>query len=227
VDSLDDVWVVVAAYNEEQRLGETLRALCRHARNVVVVDDGSSDATAAVALRHPVWVLRHVINCGQGAALQTGIDFALRQGAAAVVTFDGDGQHAPEEIPALVGPVLAGRVEVALGSRFLGQTFGMPSGRRVVLKLGVLFTRAFSRIRVTDTHNGFRALSRQAAQKIRITQNRMAHASEILDQLRRHGLTFCEVPVTVRYTQATMAKGQSSWNSLKIVGQLLLGRIVR
>ena len=96
-----------------------------------------------------------------------------------------------------------------------------------MLKLGVLFTRVFSRIKVTDAHNGFRALSRAAAQKIRLTHNRMAHASEILDQIRALGLRFVEVPVTIRYTADTFAKGQSSWNALKIVGQLLMGRIIR
>jgi glycosyltransferase involved in cell wall biosynthesis len=221
------VWVVVAAYNEERRLGDTLRGLCAVCSNVVVVDDGSADGTERVALAHPVWVLRHVVNCGQGAALQTGIDFAVGRGAEVVVTFDADGQHAADEIARLVEPVLRGRVEVALGSRFLGRAVGMPFMRRLVLKGGVLFTRVFSRVQVTDAHNGFRALSRRAAQAIRITQNRMAHASEILDQIRQEGLSYCEVPVTIRYTAETMAKGQNSWNSLKIVGQLVLGRIIR
>jgi glycosyltransferase involved in cell wall biosynthesis len=221
------VWVVVAAFNEGERLGHTLQRLCSCCTHVVVVDDGSSDDTSAVALRHPVWLLRHVVNCGQGAALQTGIDFALHQGAEILVTFDADGQHAPEEIACVVEPVRSRKAEVALGSRFLGQTFGMSWARWFVLKLGVLFTRVFSRIHVTDTHNGFRAFSRRAAQQIRITHNRMAHASEILDQIREFEMKYCEVPVTVHYTAATMAKGQSSWNSIKIVGQLLLGRVVR
>jgi glycosyltransferase involved in cell wall biosynthesis len=221
------VWVVIAAYNEERRLGSTLSGLCAVCPNVVVVDDGSADRTAEVALAQRVWLLRHVVNCGQGAALQTGIDFALRQGAEVLVTFDADGQHAAEEVARLVEPVLAGRADVALGSRFLGRALGIPWTRRLVLKAGVLFTRAFSQVRVSDAHNGFRALSRRAATLIRITQNRMAHASEILDQIREHGLTFCEVPVTVRYSDETMAKGQSSWNSLKIVGQLVLGRMIR
>jgi hypothetical protein len=144
-----------------------------------------------------------------------------------IVTFDADGQHMVEEIHHLVEPVRSGKVDVALGSRFLGQAHGMSRMRWLVLKLGVLFTRLFSRIHVTDTHNGFRAFSQRAARQIRISHNRMAHASEILDQIRQYGLAFCEVPVTVRYTEDTRAKGQSSWNSLKIVGQLLLGRVVR
>jgi glycosyltransferase involved in cell wall biosynthesis len=223
----DRVWIVVPAYNEARRLGETLRGLCPRWPNVVVVDDGSVDGTAAAALAHPVWLLRHVINCGQGAALQTGIDFALRQGAEVVVTFDADGQHAAEEVGSLVEPVLGGQAEVALGSRFLGRAEGLPWTRWLVLKLGVLFTRAHARLRVTDTHNGFRALSGQAARRIRITHNRMAHASEILDQVRAHGLRYCEVPVRVRYTAATLAKGQTSWQALKIAAQLVLGRVLR
>jgi glycosyltransferase involved in cell wall biosynthesis len=222
-----DVWVVIAAYREERRLAQTLSGLCAAYPNVVVVDDGSPDRTGEVAARHPVWVLRHPINCGQGAALQTGIDFALAQGASIVVTFDADGQHAVEDIDWLVGPVRRGEVDVVLGSRFLGGSVGMPWARWLVLKGGVLFTRLISRVRVTDTHNGFRALSRRAAEQIRITHDRMAHASEILNQIKQKGLSYREEPVVISYTEETLAKGQSSWNALKIVGQLLLGRIVR
>jgi glycosyltransferase involved in cell wall biosynthesis len=221
------VWIVIAAYNEGRRLEATLDGLRLLCPRIVVVDDGSADDTVDVALRHDVWVLRHIINCGQGAALQTGIDFALTHGADVIVTFDADGQHDPDEIVRLTAPILTGRADVALGSRFLGQSVGMPWSRWLVLKLGVLFTRVFSRIHVTDTHNGFRALSQTAAARIRITQNRMAHASEILDQIRSHRLSYCEVPVTIRYSSETMTKGQSSWNSLKIVGQLLLGRVIK
>ncbi len=221
------LWVVIAAYNEGRRLGRTLDGLRPHVPRVVVVDDGSADDTAAVALRHDVWLLRHAINRGQGAALQTGIDFALARGAEVLVTFDADGQHDPDEIERVAGPVLSGRADVALGSRFLGRAVGIPWSRRLVLKVGVLFTRVFSRVRVSDTHNGFRALSRAAATAIRITQDRMAHASEILDQVRRHRLRYVEVPVTVRYAEETLAKGQSSWNAVRIVGQLVLGRWIR
>jgi glycosyltransferase involved in cell wall biosynthesis len=220
------VWVVIAAYNEGERLGPTLRSVCRAGYDVVVVDDGSRDDTAAVALRHPVWVLRHRLNCGQGAALQTGIDFALGKGADILVTFDADGQHSADDIERLIEPVRSGRVDVALGSRFLGRAVGLRPARRLVLKLGVLFTRLVSGVRVTDTHNGLRAFSREAARRLRITQDRMAHASEILDRLRREGLRYCEVPVTIRYSEETRAKGQSSWNALKIAGEFLLGRMI-
>lgn len=223
-----DVWVVIAAWCEAPRLARTLAGVCAQDVQVVVVDDGSTDETARVALEHPVWLVSHPFNCGQGAALQTGIDFALERGAKTIVTFDADGQHVAEEIPHLVKPIAAGEVDVALGSRFLSVAAeGMPLARRAVLRLAVLFTRIFSGIRVTDTHNGFRAFSRRAAQEIRITQNRMAHGSEILDQISHRGLSYCEVPVTIRYNAETLAKGQSGWNALRIVSQLFLSRLVR
>jgi glycosyltransferase involved in cell wall biosynthesis len=222
-----DAWVIVPAYNEVGRLERTLTSLCARYPNVVVVDDGSTDATGKVAMRHRVWLLRHAFNCGQGAALQTGVDFALRKGANLLVTFDADGQHSVEDIGKLLEPVRAGRVEVALGSRFLGSTVGLPRGRWLILKLGVLFTRLFSRVDVTDTHNGLRAFSRVAASKIQIKESGMAHASEILEQIKGHGLACCEVPVTVRYYADTLKKGQSAWNSLRIVVKLVMGRIVR
>lgn len=225
--TLDGTWIVVPAYNEAARIGETLGEVLRAGCPVVVVDDGSSDATAGAALAHPVWLLRHAVNCGQGAALQTGIDFALARGARIVVTFDADGQHRVEDLGALVAPVLAGEADVALGSRFLGAAPGLPWGRWAVLKLGVLFTRVFSRVSLTDTHNGLRALSREAATRIRITQNGMAHASEIIDQVRHYRLRYREVPVTIRYSAATLDKGQSSWNALRTAGQLILGRLIR
>lgn len=221
------LWVVIAAYDEASRLPATLRGLCPRQADVVVVDDGSSDSTSEAALAFPVWVLRHPINCGQGAALRTGIAFAVERGAAIVVTFDADGQHDPSEIARLVAPIAEGRADAVLGSRFLGEAVGIPWTRKLLLGAAVLFTRLFSGVRVTDTHNGFRALSRLAAQRVRFVQDRMAHASEIIDQLRVHHLRFCEVPVTVRYTAGTLAKGQSSWNAIKIVGQLLLGRLMR
>lgn len=220
-------WIVIAAYNEEPRLGSVLAMVCRRFANVVVVDDGSRDRTSEVAGEHPVWVLRHIVNRGQGAALQTAIRFALQQGAEIIVTFDADGQHSLDDIPRLIEPIQAGRADIVLGSRFLGDTVGMPWSRRIVLKLGVLFTVCFSWIAVTDTHNGLRAMSRHGASRLKITHDRMAHASEIIDQIASERIAYCEVPVTIHYRADTLAKGQSSWNALAIVGQLLLGRFIR
>jgi glycosyltransferase involved in cell wall biosynthesis len=222
-----NLWVVIPAYKEAARIRTTLAELLPRVSNIVVVDDGSPDGSGAAARSFGVWVLRHPINRGQGAALQTGIDFALLRGASVIVTFDADGQHDPADIPAMLAPLAAGEADVALGSRFLGHTIGMPLSRRIVLKLAVLFTRVVSRIKVTDTHNGLRAFTRTAAQAVRIRQDRMAHASEILDEVRRLGLRYREVPVTVRYSAATLEKGQSSLNAVRIAWQFLIGKVVK
>jgi len=215
------------AYNEEARLEATLRSLAESGCSIVVVDDGSTDRTYDVALNQGVWVLRHVINRGAGAASQTGFDFALRRGARVLVTFDADGQHCVADLDGMIRPIAEGEADVVLGSRFLGKAINMPASRRLVLKAGVLFTRLFSHIAVTDTHNGFRAFSRAAAERIRIRQDRFAHGSEILDQIRPKGLRYREMPVTIRYTTETLRKGQSSWNAFRIVAQLLVGRVLQ
>lgn len=218
------IFIVMAAYNEANVIRPVVNSLLAIYPNVVVVDDASTDATAEILNQTHVNLLRHSVNRGQGAALQTGIEFALSQGADIVVTFDADGQHDLLDIPGMLAPIIAGECDVTLGSRFLGRTEGMPLARRLVLKAGILFTRFFSRIRVTDIHNGFRALSAPAAAHIHLRMDRMAHASEILDQIRQSGLSYREVPVTIRYTTYSMAKGQSSWNAVKIGFELLLRR---
>lgn len=221
------IWVVVPAYNEARVIGGVVGELVARGHRVVVVDDGSSDDTPAAARRPGAIVLRHAINRGQGAALQTGIAYALRNGAEQIVTFDSDGQHAAEDVDALVAPLLAGRADVVLGSRFIGSTEGMPRRRRVLLALAVLFTRVASGAKVTDTHNGLRAFTRAAAAKLDIQLDRMAHASEILDQIVRHELRFEEVPVHVRYTDYSRHKGQSSLAALRILADYVLGRWMR
>ena len=221
------VWIVVPAYNEAPRLGATLTRVCARWPDVVVVDDGSTDATCDVALAHPVWLLRHPLNAGAGAATRTGIEFALSRGANVVVTLDADGQHDPADVERLIAPVLEGRADLTLGSRFLGTTVGMPASRRLLLRAAIWFTWLTAGVKLTDAHNGLRSFSRDAAIRIRITQSRMAHASEIIAQIRTLRLRCVEVPVTVTYTAGTLAKGQRSSGAFKIVLELVLGRIVR
>ena len=224
---VENVFVVIAAYDEEACLEEVVNEVRARYPNVVVVDDGSADDTFQAARRSAAYVLRHAINRGQGAALQTGIEFALLRGARYVVTFDADGQHRTEDIQALLGPIWRGECEITLGSRFLGQARDIPWSRRLTLRLAVLFTRLVNRIPLTDAHNGLRAFSREAASRIQITLDRMAHASELIDLIADTGLPFKEVPVQIRYTEHSLAKGQSSRGAFRIVFHYLLGRILR
>ena len=223
----DHVWIVIAAYREEAVIREVVSTVVAQWPNVVVVDDGSGDATAEQARLGGAQVLIHPVNLGQGAALATGIRHALIQGAQYIVTYDADGQHSMHDIERLVQPIVEGRAQVAIGSRFLGEALAMPASRKLLLKAAVLFTWLTAGVRMTDAHNGLRCFSAAAARQIRITQNRMAHASEIIEEIGQNKLSYIEVPVTIRYTEYSMAKGQSMSNSLHIVLDLLLGRLFK
>ena len=220
-------FIVIAAYNEGRAIANVVAELLADYPNVVVVDDGSGDDTALRAAEAGAIVLKHLLNRGQGAALQTGISYALRAGAQYVVTFDADGQHSPADLPAMIAPLAAGEVDICLGSRFLGHASKMPPSRRIMLKGAVIFTRITSGVKLTDTHNGFRAFSRQAGLKLDIRLDRMAHASEMIDQVRSTGLPYREVPVTIRYTDYSLAKGQRSTAALRVALDYLIGRLLR
>lgn len=211
---------VVAAYNEAKTIGRVVKELLSVVDKVIVVDDGSADETSKIAKAGGATVLRHVINRGQGAAQQTGNEYALQVGANVIVHFDADGQHDVADISKFVEPLKHGEVEMVLGSRFLGSA-NLPLTRKIILKLGLLFVWFYSGLRLTDSQNGFRAFSRSAAEKIIITQDGMAHASEILDEIAEQKIKFKEVPVTIHYTAETLAKGQSSLNSINIVVRLI------
>ncbi len=222
----EKVFLCIAAYHEEAVIAEVVRNAARVYPNIVVVDDGSSDRTYQEAKKATPHVLRHVINRGQGAALQTGIAFALEKGAEYVVTFDADGQHRVEDVEKMVEPIRRGEADVCYGSRFLGETINMPRSRHLVLKGGVLFSRLVHRVKITDAHNGLRCLSRRAAERMEITLDGMAHASEFISLVRRLGLRMKEIPVQIRYTDHSMAKGQGAMNAFKIVADYFVARIL-
>lgn len=223
----DETWIVIAAYREGGRLGSVLDAVLGAWPLVVVVDDGSDDTTAADVLSRRAWLLRHAVNLGQGAALQTGIRFALERGARFVVTFDADGQHQVEDIPALLARLHEGSADFALGSRFLGSAPGIPLTRKLMLKLAITFTRLLSGLSLTDAHNGLRAMTARGARALHISMNRMEHASQIIDQIKESGLPFVEVPVTIRYSAQSLAKGQTTLSAVRLAARLILERITR
>jgi glycosyltransferase involved in cell wall biosynthesis len=211
-----DTYVVIAAFNEASVIRGVVGELVARGYPVVVVDDGSGDDTAAAARIAGVTVVRHAINLGQGAALQTGIDYALRRGARTLVTFDADGQHSVEDIPDLVAALVTH--DIALGSRFLGKdVVGASRRRKLLLRTATTLSNRMSGMKLTDAHCGLRAFRASAAPALRITQDRMAHASELLRKIRTSGLRVTEVPVTVKYTEHSMRKGQSGLQAIRIL----------
>lgn len=225
--SLNGVWLVIPCYNEGDRLNGVLDRVVPLGVSVVVVDDGS-DVPVELA-RTDVHVARHCINLGQGAALQTGIDYAIEHGAEYLVTFDSDGQHEPADIAPIVAPLRERRADVTLGTRFGagGRALDIPPARAAVLRAATTFTRVTTRLDITDTHNGFRGFTRDAARRLRITQNRMAHASQILSEIARLGMTYVEVPVTITYTSDSLRKGQRASNAFNILWDSLSGVFAR
>jgi len=220
-----DLWVVIPAFNEGPVIGKVVMAVRALCHNVVIVDDCSGDDTGAQALEAGATVLRHPINLGQGAALQTGIRYALSRGAGYIVTFDADGQHRPEDIGVLLDTQVKTGADVVLGSRFLGHAENIPRLRRMILQLAVVYMHITSGVKLTDAHNGLRLLTRRAAERIRITQARMAHASEIIDQIDALGLTVVEAPVTIVYTEYPLRKGQKLGNAFNILIELFVARL--
>ena len=226
-DSLSPVWIVIPGFNESGVIARTIRSVAHWLPNVVVIDDGSTDDTGGEAQRAGAHVVRHCVNLGQGASLGTGIRYALQNGASAIVTFDADGQHRPEDVGVLLRRREETGADVVLGSRFLGSTVNMPTSRRWLLRAATLYTRFTTGLELTDAHNGLRLLTARAAGQLRIRQNRMAHASELLDWLASSGLKVVEAPVNIVYTDYTLAKGQNAFSSLNILWDLWSSRLHR
>lgn len=223
----DRCWFVVPAFNEATVIEKTLAPFEGTGLNVVVVDDCSSDATGPLARSSGAWVCRHMMNLGQGAALQTGIEFALLNGADYIVTFDSDGQHRLQDALAMLEVLRDQQLDVVLGSRFIGGTEGMPRARRWLLRAATWYTRMHTGMALTDTHNGLRAMTAKAARMIRLRHDRMAHASEILDQISAAELRWREHPCTIVYTDYSRAKGQRMSGMFDILLDLHIGKLLR
>lgn len=221
--------IIIPAYCEESNVGGIVRALraLHPDAAVVVVDDGSRDGTSDAAYDAGAFVLRHPINLGQGAALHTGIRFAVRRGAALLCTFDADGQHDPHSIGTMRRVLEERGVDVVLGSRFLAEKQNVPRVRRFLLKLALAFTRLHTRLPLTDTHNGLRLMTARAAMLMLPRQAGMAHASEMLDLLAAHKLRYVEIPSEVKYTEYSRRKGQRSLHAVKIVLELAYRRLTK
>lgn len=223
-----NIWIVIPAYNEAQKIKEVITDLKKNNfKNIVVIDDASADMTSEVAAQQAVHVLLHKVNRGQGAALATGTQYALLNDADIIVHFDADGQMQAKDIPTLVKALGSKDVDVAIGSRFLSKESNIPALRKVLLAGARIFNRVFLGITLKDPQSGFRAMKRIAAEQIKIKHDRMAHCSQMLHDMYEQGLTIQEVPVEIRYTEYSLHKGQNSFDAIKIVWDLLIGKIMK
>lgn len=221
------VFVIVRAFNEGKVLRSSILELRRVFPNVVVVDDGSVDESTAEALAGGAVVIRHPINLGPGAALQTGLRFVVQRRSVTVATFDPDGQHQVADLIRLVEKLESGQLDFVIGSRFLGTTEGMPLHRRVVLWAARHFTTLTTGVDLSDPHNGLRAMTGEVAARLTLRQDRFAYASELIGQLRSLGIRYGEIPVTIKYSDYSLGKGQKTSNSIRILFDLFVGWLMR
>ncbi len=225
-----EVFVIIPSYNEEVRVvRQTVLPLLARGYTIVVVDDGSLRDNFMDLSDLPICYIRHSVNLGQGAALQTGMEFAKQQGAGLVVHFDADGQHPTDGLEQLLTPLRQGIADVVLGSRFLRKEDekNIPLIRKIVLLAARAVNGIFTGMWLTDAHNGLRALNQQALAEIHLTENRQAHATEILYQIRRNRLRAVEVASSITYTTYSKGKGQSSLNAFSVLVDLILNKLFK
>ncbi len=220
--------IIIPVYNESKVIGSVVGEVLREYQTVVCVNDGSSDDSSHEIQRTSAILVEHPINMGQGAALQTGIEYAISHtDAEFFVTFDADGQHSLKDVTAMIKELESSDVDVVLGSRFLGKAENIPKAKRMLLKVAISFTNLFSGIKLTDAHNGLRAFNREFAEKLEITMPDMTHASEIIDKISEGKWRYKEVPITITYTEYSVAKGQSMFNAVNILFDILLSRMFK
>ncbi len=218
-----NIFCIIPAYNEEKTITKVIEDVKPFADKIVIVDDCSSDKTFELAKAQNVIVLKHVINRGQGAALQTGNEYALNNGADVVVHFDADGQFLAEEIKDITKPILDGETDVVFGSRFLEKKSDIPKLKKyIIFPAARLINKIFLGVKLTDPQSGFRAMNRKTAESIKIEQDGMAHCSEILNKSFKNKLRIKEVPITVIYNDF----GQKFGGGVKILKDLLLGKFL-
>lgn len=221
-----DTYIIIPCYNEHSRIVQTIKSVLSYGYNIILVDDASSPSLKETVDGLPVYYLRHILNLGQGASLQTGMNFAMYLNAEIVVHFDSDGQHQAKDINKMIEELKSYKADIVLGSRFLKKEKikGLKRSRKIILQLARIVNWGFSGLWLSDAHNGFRALNKKAMNAIEIKQNRMAHATEILQLIKVKKLKYKELPVEILYNEYSSNKGQSNWNAINILIDLIFNK---
>lgn len=224
-----DAWIVVPAFNEAGVIGDVITALRSVFTNVVCVDDGSADGTGDLALRAGAHLVSHPVNLGQGAAIQTGVEYARSQpGAQVFATFDADGQHRVQDVVTMIDRLGSGDVDIVIGTRFGAGVSRPPLLKRLVLQTAVRLSPRGRKLGLTDTNNGLRVFNKTVADGLDITMNGMSHATEFIMLIAENHWRVAEQPVEVLYTEYSSAKGQPLLNGVNIVVDgFLRGRMPR
>jgi len=219
--------IIVPAYNEESRIRSVIEDLKGHGYDdILVVDDCSEDATFSIICESGIYVARHVLNRGAGAASATGFEIAKVLKPDIIVTFDADGQHDAGDIERLAAPIKAQEADVVIGSRMLAKNSGMPWHRILCNRMANIVTFMVYGFSVSDTQSGLKAFSRKAYSLINIETTKMEFCSEIIFKIKEKGLRFKEVPVRCIYSDYSLSKGQSFFVGIKTFFRLIISRLL-
>ena len=223
------IFCIIPAFNEEGKIAKVIKDIFPFFDKIIIVDDGSFDNTYEEAKKSGVVVLRHLINRGQGAALETGNQYALKNGVDLVVHFDADGQFLSDEINDVLEPLKDDKYDIVFGSRFLGKKNNMPFFKKNILFPVARLINLFLGVKTTDPQSGFRAMNRKALEKIKIKNDGSAHCSEILSKAFKFKLKIKEIPITVLYDEFGQGifggKGKGS-GGIKIIKDLIIQKII-
>lgn len=225
-----DVWIVIPAYNEASVIADVVADVRAVFPNVVCVDDGGRDDTGDRAFAAGAHVVRHPVNLGQGAAIQTGVEYARsRPGAQFFATFDADGQHQVKDVVRMLDRLQTEDLDIVIGTRFADRPPDrMPMLKRLLLPIVAKLSRSSRQLNLTDAHNGLRVFNKTVADGLNLTMNGMSHASEFVALIVENNWRIAEQPVQILYTDYSMSKGQPLVNGVNIVVDgLLRGRLRR
>lgn len=214
------VIVAIPCFNEERFIGSVVAKSSRYAAQVVVIDDGSSDDSALVAEAAGAVVYRHPRNQGYGAAISSALEQGRALGADVLVILDGDGQHDPRDIPHLIQPILEGRADIVIGSRFLEKANRIPLYRRIGQRVLNTATNVGSGQKLTDSQSGCRAYSAAALEKLRLSERGMAVSSQMQFAIKEVGLRVAEVPIHVLYGEK--AKRSPVGHGINVLARVLV-----
>ena len=220
-----DTAVIVPAYNEEPIIKKQLETVLKSFSIVICVNDGSKDKTLSEIKKTKAIALDHLVNIGQGGALETGIKYALRNPAIKYfITLDADGQHNLRDAKKMLNKLRSksDQLDIIIGSRFIQNTSNIPLLKRLLLKSAIFFTNKTTGLKLTDTHNGLRVFNRKFAQKVNLDNFDMAHASEFLEIIKNSRFQYQELPVTINYTEYSKRKGQPILNAVNILFDIIL-----
>ena len=219
------VYVIVPVYNEEEKILLVLNDLKRYFKNILVVNDGSTDKTTDILKSSNVETLNHEINLGAGAAISSGFEAIKRKkNIEALITFDADGQHSTEDANDFAHEIISCSEDVIFGSRFIKHSKNIPRVKKIILSIVTFISNRITKIKLTDAHNGMNAFKTSCLDRILINIDGFGFATQIVNSVAKNSLSYKEMPTNIKYTDYSIKKGQRIFGGFLILEDLFKSR---